>query len=693
MYNEPTLSERFTKEVDLKGLIDQLTIGICVFDVNGHSLYANAHFQTMFGYTMEELQFKHLYELFVREDAELILKEGMLKHTKQSFDHQHQMRGLRKDNSVVDIQILSLTKQSDSKVILELIDTTRHKPYESQFSQKEIESLFQALDDSTTVSITDSKGIILYVNDKFCEISKFEKRDLIGQNHRIIKSSYHSEELFQEMWSTISTGKMWKGEVCNKCKDGTLWWGDAIIVPILDKNRKSYQYISIRSDITKRKKTESEIYKLAFYDQLTDLPNRKLFENQLDQEIKLAREWKTKFTLMIIELHGLKHVNDSIGTALGDKLLQEVSRCLNGLVQKKGRLFRIDGDEFAVIFPNLFEEQYIKAIANEIINLFKQSFCIDEYELFLTASAGLSIFPDSGESTHPLMKKTYFALQQSKGKGESNYQLFLTKKSERIYKQFILKNGLQEALERKEFFLVYQPKIETKTNKIIGAEALMRWNHPELGVVSPYEFIPLAEEDGFITSLGEMGLLEACRQNKQWQDQGFPPIRISVNFSVIQFMQMDMIHKVEQILKNTGLEPKWLEIELTESALIKDEIMVSSRMEQLKELGVSTAIDDFGTGYASLSYLKNLKANTIKIDKSFIKGLPHESESALIVSMIIQLAKKLNINTVAEGVETLEQLNLLNHVNCDEIQGYLYSKPVDIKTFESLLKQEVCLPK
>lgn len=692
MEGKPLLTAEFVQDNVTINLIDELTVGICLLNAQGNLLFANSYFQTIFGYTVEELYMKQLNELFVTEAIHLI--EELKNDSNRELSLPYALvKGKRKDNTVVDIHILSLHKQKDSTFILEIINSSQMQnegPITKSY--QELEKLVQVLDHSVTVSITDPSGKILYVNQKFCEISKYDQEELVGKNHRVIKSGFHSKEFYQDLWSTISKGQIWKGEVCNKTKDGSLWWGDATIVPFLDKNRKPFQYISIRSDITERKEIENHTFQLAYYDPLTELPNRKRFENQLEHEVNRAKKMHTKFSLMIVDLHGLKYVNNSLGTKMGDKLLQEVAHRLNRIVGEIGGLFRIDGDEFAVIFPDLFEEQQMEKIAINILALFKQSFSIDEYELSLTINIGVSLYHDKREGSRQLMKKTYFALRQSRMKGQNNYQLFFPKANVGITKQFILKNDLQSALKKKQFFLDYQPRIDVKTNKIVGAEALMRWNHPDLGVVSPYEFIPLAEEDGFIHSLGEMGLLEACQQNKQWQERGLPPIQVSFNFSVIQFMQIDAMQVVEKILDYTSLDPRWLEIELTESALIKDEVMVSKKIEQLKKLGVSTAIDDFGTGYASLSYLKNLKANTLKIDRSFVKGIPAETDSSLIVSMIIQLAKNLQIKTVAEGVETKEQLKLLSDVQCDEIQGYLYSKPVSAKAFESLLKQSVCLP-
>ena len=333
----------------------------------------------------------------------------------------------------------------------------------------------------------------------------------------------------------------------------------------------------------------------------------------------------------------------------------------------------------------------MNTIAQDILRLFEQPFSINEYELYLTTNIGISMYPDSGDTIHSLMEHANSALYQAKEYGTNTYQISSPNRNIESYKRFTLKNDFRKAVKNNEFFLVYQPRINPKNNKIIGAEALIRWEHPKWGVVSPNEFISLAEEEGLICLIGEMVLKYACKQNKEWQVAGLTPIIISVNFSVQQFLQTDLIEMVEEILRSTGLDPKWLEIEITETAFMKDEPTVLSKIEKLKNLGIKIAIDDFGTGYSSLSYLQKIKANTLKIDASFIKRIPHEVDSSEIVVATVHLAQKLKMRVVAEGVETVEQLNFLNKINCDEIQGYLYSKPVKVQEFKRLLMQKVCV--
>ena len=592
------------------------------------------------------------------------------------------------------LKLLSYQKHDESKVIIAFQDITEEKRHERQLStiNKELENVKFALDKATTVSVTDLNGDILYVNDLFCEVSKYSREELIGQNHRIVNSNYHPKEVFQQMWATIESGNIWRGEVRNKAKDGTIWWAAATIVPFLDDLGKPYQYVAIRSDITERKEMEEEIYYMAYYDFLTTLPNRRLFDSRLEQEYEQAQKTNSIFSLLYLELQNLRFVYDSLGKEIGDELLKAITFRLKSFVDKRGIISRIEDYEFAIIFSDISNGQ-MNNVAQEILRLFEQPFSIKEYELYVTANIGVSMYPDSGDTIQSLMEHANTALYQAKEFGINTYQISSPNMNIESYKRFTLQNDFIKAVKNQEFFLVYQPRVNPMTNKIVGAEALIRWDHPKWGVVSPNEFISLAEKTGLIGQIGEMVLKQACKQNKQWQDAGFTPIIISVNFSGQQFLQTNLIEMVDEILTSTGLDPKWLEIEITETELLKDEPIVLSKIEKLKEMGIKLAIDDFGTGYSSLAYLKKLKADTLKIDASFIRGIPDEVDSSEIVIATIHLAQKLKMRTVAEGVETVEQLSFLKSIHCDEIQGYLYSKPVKDQEFKRLLKQKVCAPK
>ncbi|KAA9022060.1 EAL domain-containing protein [Niallia endozanthoxylica] len=818
MASESLTIKNLIQESELYSLIDELKIGIYLFDSSGHSLWANIYFQSMFGYSMDELNDKTLYDLFPTQDARL-LQKGL---KQDNF----QIRGKRNSQHFIYLKVLSCQQRDGLGTIVKVVDITVQKQCDYQLSKtnKELEDLKHALDQAATVSITDVDGKILYVNDKFCEISQYTRHELIGNNHRIIKSGHHPKEVYEEMWSTIKDGKVWKGEICNKTKGGAYWWGDATIVPFLDETGRPYQFIGIRSDITDKKRmeekvqksnelimlsenrfrslvehshdlivlvdekgiieyispnmnmitstqineyigqsfidfihdedqtgvknyfadvikyaqkshtletrvmdengevhicevifinllhdpavkaikvnvrditekiqAEKKIYEMSNYDFRTKLPNKNLFRSLLRQELEHSKQLDRKFTLMVLDIHGLKFVNDTLDANMGEHLLLEAAKRLNEYIGEMGIVSHYEGVEFTILLPNI-ANHVTKKIAKDLIRLFEQPFFINDYELFLIINIGISIFPYTGQSAQSLLKNAYTAVHQANERGTNVYQVYSQNMDIKSFKKFNLMNDLRKAIKNNEFYLDFQPRIDVESNQIIAAEALIRWNHPKWGIVSPAEFISIAEESGIIGKLGEWVLENACQQRKEWQEKELPPVKVSVNLSVLQFLQTDVVQMVEKVLERTQLEAKWLEIEMTESVLMENESLLPDKIAKLKAMGIGIAIDDFGTGYSSLGYLKKIKADILKIDRSFIKGIPDDSDSKDIVSAVVQLAKKLKIRIVAEGVETQEQLEFLKGVQCEEVQGYLYSKPLEAKDFERLLEQETCQP-
>lgn len=657
-----------------QSIIDKFRIGLYSFDSKGNFLFANHHFLKILGYSPEELHLKSMSELFYEEDLPLLKKSD-------NFKQQGQIICARKkDGGIIPLQVQCKKDFQDISFI------AFKESVERNSLLSKTEDIINILDRSVAFFTADVNGNILHVNDGFCRLSGYKREKLTGKRQGFIQ-----EDLFEKITANVRNNEIWKGEINYIGKSGAGWWGDTTITPFLTEEGYPKQFIAVCTDITNKKKSEEQLFEIEFFDFLTKLPNRRYFEQMLEKEISLSKDRFSSFSLILLDMHGVKFVNDSLGTKVGDELIKQTARRLGQFLGKRGTLFRIDGDEFAIIIPDVLEE-HIKKMAEEILALFEEPFNLSEYELFHAINIGISRFPDHGNNVHMLTRNTYASLNQSKIKGKNSYSIFSTNMNMELKKRFQLSVDLPKAFKKDQFYIDFQPRVEAKTNEIIGAEALVRWKHPKWGIVSPMDFIPLAEENGLIGLIGKLVLLEACRQNKKWQDAGLPAITVSVNLSVIELLQLDIVQTVEQVLKTTGLSPQWLEIELTESALIKDESTVMLKLEKLREMGIKTAIDDFGTGYASLSYLKTFKANTLKIDRSFITGIPEESSSFEIVTAIIGLAKKLNIRTTAEGVETIEQLNHLQKINCDEIQGYLYSRPLAATDFEKLLRKKFCFP-
>lgn len=441
-------------------------------------------------------------------------------------------------------------------------------------------------------------------------------------------------------------------------------------------------------DITKRKQAEERLSYLASFDALTDLPNRTLFHDRLGQATARARWRKRWVAVLFLDLDRFKVINDTLGHAVGDRLLKAAAARLIDSIREGDTVARLGGDEFVLILDDLAQPQDTSKVAQKILEALSEPFHLEERELFITASIGIALWPEDGENPETLLKNADTAMYRAKEMGKNNYQLYSPALNAKASERLALENALRHALEREELLLHYQPKIDLPTGKIVGMEALVRWKHPEHGLVSPAEFIPLAEETGLIVPIGEWVLRAACAQNKAWQKVGLPPIRIAVNLSARQFHKQNLSQTIIQVLREVDLDPRYLELELTESLIMKNAEATIAMLSELDAIGVEMTVDDFGTGYSSLSYLKRFPVHTLKIDRSFVRDLSSDPDDAAIVTAIITLAHSLDLKVVAEGVETVEQLEFLRSLKCDEMQGYLFSRPLPPDEVTKLWKEE-----
>ena len=442
-------------------------------------------------------------------------------------------------------------------------------------------------------------------------------------------------------------------------------------------------------DITARIKAESEIHHLINYDTLTGLPNRSLLHDRLRQAIAQAAQDRHMVWVLCLDLDRFKGVNDTLGHRSGDKLLQEVARRLAACVRESDTLARLGGDEFVVVLNGVVSEKGASIVAKKILALIAEPIPIDDHELYTTASIGIAAYPMDGEDGHTLLKHADLAMYKAKELDRNNFHFFSHDMNIKVMERMMLENSMRKALERDEFFLVYQPQVDARSGRITGVEALLRWNHPDMGLLTPDRFIYLAEETGFIVPLGEWVLMTACRQNRAWQKLGFPPLRVAVNLSGKQFGQHRLDEMISAILLETGLEPEWLELEITESAIMRNADQNIAILRSLKEKGISLAIDDFGTGYSSLSYLKHFHITRLKIDKTFVQDITTNPDDAAIAEIIIAMAQTLKLNVIAEGVETRAQLEFLSTHTCFEMQGYLFSRPLTTDKFVYLLRDGI----
>lgn len=439
-------------------------------------------------------------------------------------------------------------------------------------------------------------------------------------------------------------------------------------------------------DITARIKAESKIQQLINYDSLTGLPNRTLLHDRLSLAIVQASREKKLCGVLMLDLDRFKHINESLGHRSGDKLLKAVGKRLQACLRDGDTLARLGGDEYVALLVGMTHEEDIAIVAKKILGSVSEPFLIEGNDIFSTCSIGIAVYPMDGEDSHTLLKHADQAMYQAKGIDRNNFQFFSHEMNNLVLERIMLESSMRKALERGEFFLVYQPQVDARTGRIFGMEALLRWQHPDLGLLLPDRFINLAEENGLIIPLGEWVLRSACQQNKEWQDQGLPPVRVAVNLSAKQFGQYHLEEAVAATLLETGLAARWLELELTESIIMKDAEQNIALLNKFKEMGISLAIDDFGTGYSSLSYLKNFPISCLKIDRSFVRDLTTNMDDASIARIIIDIAHALNLCVIAEGVETRAQKQFLSFNNCVGMQGYLFSRPLPAEEFAALLR-------
>ncbi|MCK5662852.1 MAG: EAL domain-containing protein, partial [Thiotrichaceae bacterium] len=538
------------------------------------------------------------------------------------------------------------------------------------------------------VVVTDTESSIVSVNKAVSAITGYSEKEIIGQKPSVWKSQHHDESFYQEMWRSLSETLHWQGEIWNRRKNGETYPEWISISLVYDDAGEVSHFIAIFSDISDIKVTEAHIEFLANYDPLTQLPNRRLFIDRLDQAIKTADREKSRLAVLFFDLDHFKTINDSLGHSIGDQMLIEVGARISDCMREIDSVSRLSGDEFAAVISDISEVGDVITVANKIIESIRNAFKIRDYELHVTISIGISVYPSDGENYEILLKNADTAMYCAKNSGRDNFEFFSPSMSTQALERLALEGSLRKAVENKELLVFYQPQIQIDTGKIVGMEALLRWPHPEMGMIPPDKFIPLAEETGLIIPIGKWVLIEACRQNKAWQEQGLTAVPVAVNLSAVQFRQHNLLEIVQETLLETGLKACFLELELTESLLMDCSEYNITLLREFRRLGVHLSIDDFGTGYSNLEYLTKFNVDILKIDRSFIEGIPHSKGQYAIVLAIINMAKALGLKVVAEGIETDKQLNALKKIDCHYGQGYFWSKALPANDLLSYLDQE-----
>ncbi|MCF5144421.1 EAL domain-containing protein [Pseudomonas sp. PA-6-1D] len=526
------------------------------------------------------------------------------------------------------------------------------------------------------VLVTDAQGLIVHVNRAFMEITGYSREDVMGERPSLFKSGRHSSNFYQQMFQTLERTGEWSGEIWNRRKSGEIYPQWQTIRVIHNDQGKVSHYVAVFSDISAIKDSEHELAHLAHHDPLTDLPNRLLFTDRAEQALASAQVHKRGCALLLMDLDHFKIINDSLGHNVGDQLLKAVGERLKGLFGPGVTLARLGGDEFAVLAESCPQVVQAAALAQRMLDAMKEPFVFDGNQLFISASIGISLFPSDALSAEQLLRNADSALFKAKSAGREGYALYTEELTAHAQHRVEIASELRRALDQQELRVYYQPVHDLQDSRLVGVEALVRWQHPERGLVPPGEFIPIAERTGLIADIDAWVMDQACRQMGQWLADGAPLSFIAVNVSSRLFARRELYEQVAQVLHTTGLDPAYLELEVTESAVMEDPEVALEQLHRLRELGLRLAIDDFGTGYSSLLRLKRLPVQKLKIDQGFVAGLPWDEDDAAIVRVVIALAKSMGMQVHAEGIEQVEQARFLLEQECDLGQGYWFGRPV-----------------
>lgn len=526
------------------------------------------------------------------------------------------------------------------------------------------------------VLVTDAKGLIVHVNRAFMEITGYQREDVMGQPPSLFKSGRHSSSFYQQMFQSLEASGEWSGEIWNRRKSGEIYPQWQTIRVIHDDLGQVSHYVAVFSDISAIKHSERELAHLAHHDPLTELPNRLLFTDRAEQALASAQLHKRGCALLLLDLDHFKIINDSLGHNVGDQLLKLVGERLQGLFGPGVTLARLGGDEFAVLAESCPQVVQAAALAQGMLEAMKQPFKFDGHQLFISASIGISLFPNDALSAEQLLRNADSALFKAKSVGREGYALYTEELTAHAQNRVEVASELRRALDQQELRVYYQPVHDLRDGRLIGVEALVRWQHPERGLVPPVEFIPIAERTGLIADIDAWVMNQACAQMCQWLAQGVTLSFLAINVSSRLFARRELYEQVAQVLHETGLDPAFLELEVTESAVMHDPEVALEQLHRLRELGLRLAIDDFGTGYSSLLRLKRLPVQKLKIDQGFVAGLPWDEDDAAIVRVVIALAKSMGMQVHAEGIEQVEQARFLLEHDCDLGQGYWFGRPV-----------------
>jgi diguanylate cyclase (GGDEF)-like protein/PAS domain S-box-containing protein len=651
--------------------------GIFIHD-QGKIIDVNPTLAGLLGYTLGELQQLTVFDLVVPEQYGLV-RQSM----QQSYATPLEITAVRKDGTTLMVEVYGkpLIYHGRPMRVVSVRDMSAR--LRSEAEMRKLSSALQQTAD--TVLITNRSGTIEYSNPAFEKATGYTHAEVLGQNPRLLKSDKHGAAFYQQLWRTILAGEVFTEIFINRRKDASLFYEEKTITPLKDSLGRVTHFVATGKDVTERMQTQERLQYMAQHDALTELPNRTLLLDRVNNSIARARWRNRQVAVLFVDLDRFKTINDSLGHEVGDQLLRQLGKRFNGCVREGDTVARFGGDEFVILLDDIASVGDVGAVGQKILETLQSPFVVERQNLYITASIGISLYPGDGQDSTTLLKNADIAMYRAKELGKNTYQFYAADMSARAFERLSLETSLRHALEREEFRLYYQPQLDIATGKIIGMEALIRWQHPEFGIVAPADFIPLLEETGLIVPAGEWVLTQACKQLRCWHDAGWTSLHIAVNLSPRQFQTPGLVKMVTCALKELRNQRGILELELTEGLLVRQSPATMEALEALRELGVHLAIDDFGTGYSSLAYLRRFPIDILKIDRSFVRDIPADADDSAITTAIVALALALKLEMIAEGVETVAQQSFLQNLGCRVMQGYLFSRPLPVAEATRLL--------
>jgi diguanylate cyclase (GGDEF)-like protein/PAS domain S-box-containing protein len=681
-------------------LADNVTDMIWTRDLSLRPTYTSPSVTRLRGHTVEEAMAQTLEEVLTPDSLQVArrtLAEELAKESAEDKDLTRtrtlELEMYRKDGSTIWTEMTVTFLRDEEGRPTGIMGVTRDisERKKAQEALRDSEELYRTLVETSpdAITLTDLKGKILLCNQQAAALhGAASTEDMLGRDALDFIVPEERQRAAENTRKTLQAGSVRNVEYTLLTRDGRRFPGEISASLVVGAEGEPRAFIGVVRDISDHKRAEETIRHLAYHDALTALPNRTLFQDRLAVALAQARRKKRMLAVLFLDLDHFKVVNDTVGHAEGDELLQRVAERLTALVREGDTVARVGGDEFTLLFPEIGTAGDAAEIGERVLAALQQPWSLDGHEFHVTTSVGIAMYPADGDDAESLLRNADTAMYRAKDQGRNNYQLYTPAMNARIVERLALENSLRHGLERGEFVVYYQPQVNIRTGQVVGVEALVRWQHPEQGLVLPAEFIPAAEETGLIVPLGEWVLRTACAQNKAWQEDGLPPMRVAVNLSARQFQQRNLIDVVAQAVRETGLSPHLLQLEITEGIAMQDVDFTVTMMRSLRDMGVQIAIDDFGTGYSSLAYLKRFPIDAVKIDRSFVCDLTVDPNDAAIATTVITMAHSLKLSVIAEGVETEEQLAFLKQRQCDEMQGFLFSKAVPAGVLEKTVRTD-----